>query len=97
MPELQTHRPTTGQKDDEKWTASADLRPAILKSDSHMNRKGIARHQALPLPELQTMLAAEGAIAAPATPEAFGDHILREIARCKPVIQSGRVRAEEPK
>jgi tripartite-type tricarboxylate transporter receptor subunit TctC len=43
---------------------------------------------------LKSRLDAEGAIAAPATPEEFGKHILREIARWKPVIQSDRVKAE---
>ena len=33
-------------------------------------------------------------VAKPTTPEAFGEHIVREIARWKPVIQSGRVKAD---
>ena len=44
--------------------------------------------------ELKTRLNSEGAIAEPTTPEAFGRHIIREIARWKPVIQSGRVKAD---
>lgn len=44
--------------------------------------------------ELKTRLASEGAIASPTTPEAFGAHIVGEIGRWKPVIQSGRVKAE---
>ena len=44
--------------------------------------------------ELKTRLNSEGAIAMPTTPDAFGQHIVREIARWKPVIQSGRVKAE---
>ncbi len=51
-------------------------------------------NQSLGSVELKTRLAGEGAIASPTTPEAFGAHIVREIARWKPVIQSGRVRAE---
>ncbi len=51
-------------------------------------------NQSLGSVELKTRLAGEGAIASPTTPEAFGAHIIREIARWKPVIQSGRVKAE---
>ncbi len=51
-------------------------------------------NQALASAELKTRLANEGAIAMPTTPEAFGLHIVREIARWKPVIQSGRVKAD---
>ena len=39
-------------------------------------------------------LAAEGAVANPATPQAFGQYIAAEIARWKPVITSGRVKAD---
>jgi hypothetical protein len=39
-------------------------------------------------------LSAEGAIAAPETPEAFGQLIANEIARWRPVISSGRVKAD---
>jgi hypothetical protein len=49
---------------------------------------------ALSSAELKTRLNSEGAIAAPTTPEAFGQHIVREIARWKPVIGSGRVKAD---
>lgn len=45
-------------------------------------------------PELRTRLNNEGAIATPTTPEAFGQLIVREIARWEPVIGSGRVRAD---
>lgn len=44
--------------------------------------------------ELKTRLNNEGAIATPTTPEAFGKHIASEIARWKPVIQSGRVKTD---
>lgn len=44
--------------------------------------------------ELKTRLANEGAVATPTTPEAFGQLIVREIARWKPVIQSGRVKTD---
>jgi tripartite-type tricarboxylate transporter receptor subunit TctC len=49
---------------------------------------------ALASAELKTRLNSEGAIATPTTPEAFGQHIVREIARWKPVIGSGRVKAD---
>ncbi|MFZ4479048.1 MAG: Bug family tripartite tricarboxylate transporter substrate binding protein [Rhodoferax sp.] len=51
-------------------------------------------NQALASAELKTRLNNEGAIAMPTTPEAFGQHIVREIARWRPVIQSGRVKAD---
>jgi tripartite-type tricarboxylate transporter receptor subunit TctC len=44
--------------------------------------------------ELKTRLVSEGAIPTPSSPEAFGQLIVREIARWKPVIQGGRVKAD---
>ncbi len=49
---------------------------------------------ALNSPELKLRLANEGAIAAPTTPEAFGQHIASELARWKPVVQSGGIKAD---
>ncbi|MDO9194858.1 MAG: tripartite tricarboxylate transporter substrate binding protein [Rhodoferax sp.] len=49
---------------------------------------------ALNTPELKARLSSEGAIATPTAPEAFGKLIQREIERWKPVIQSGRVKAD---
>ncbi len=49
---------------------------------------------ALASPELKTRLNNEGAIATPDTPAAFGRLIAREIERWKPVIASGRVKAD---
>lgn len=51
-------------------------------------------NQALGSAELKTRMNAEGAVATPASPEAFGQLIVSEIARWKPVIQSGRVKAD---
>jgi tripartite-type tricarboxylate transporter receptor subunit TctC len=51
-------------------------------------------NQTLTAPDMKTRMNNEGAIATPATPEAFGQLIARELARWKPVIQSGRVKAE---
>ena len=61
-------------------------REIVLKLNAQINR-------ALDSAELKTRLSNEGAIAIPTTPEAFGQLIVREIARWKPVIQSGRVKA----
>ena len=62
-------------------------RDVVLKLNGQINR-------ALESGELKTRLTSEGAIATPTTPEVFGQLIAREIARWKPVIQSGRVEAE---
>ena len=62
-------------------------REIVAKLNSQIN-------QALGSAELKARLSNEGAIATPSTPEAFGQHIVREIARWKPVIQSGRVRSD---
>ena len=62
-------------------------RDIVLKLNAQINRS-------LDSAELKTRLTNEGAIATPTTPEAFGQLIVREIARWKPVIQSGRVKAE---
>jgi tripartite-type tricarboxylate transporter receptor subunit TctC len=57
-------------------------------------RLNTAINQSLSSPELATRLQAEGAEATPTTPEAFGALIRREIGRWRPVIQSGRVKAD---
>jgi tripartite-type tricarboxylate transporter receptor subunit TctC len=44
--------------------------------------------------DLKTRLNNEGAIATPDTPAAFGKLIAKEIERWKPVITSGRVKAD---
>jgi tripartite-type tricarboxylate transporter receptor subunit TctC len=49
---------------------------------------------ALNTPELKARLSAEGAVAMPGTPEALGQLMAREITRWKPVITSGRVKAD---
>ena len=68
--------------------APAGTPPAIIgKLNGQIN-------QALRSAELQTRLTAEGAVAVPGTPEAFGQLIVSEIARWKPVIGSGRVKAD---
>lgn len=62
-------------------------RDVVLKLNAQINRS-------LDSVDLKTRLTNEGAIATPTTPEAFGQLIVREIARWKPVIQSGRIKAE---
>jgi tripartite-type tricarboxylate transporter receptor subunit TctC len=59
----------------------------VAKLNSQIN-------QALNSPELKGRLNAEGAIATPDTPANFGKLIASEIARWKPVISGGRVRAD---
>jgi tripartite-type tricarboxylate transporter receptor subunit TctC len=44
--------------------------------------------------ELKTRLQGEGAVARPTTPEAFGAHIVSEIARWKPVVVAGQIKAD---
>ena len=62
-------------------------REVVAKLNAQIN-------QALNSPDMKTRLLSEGAIATPVTPEAFGQLIVRELARWKPVIQSGRVKAD---
>ena len=50
--------------------------------------------RALQTPALKSRLDAEGAEAAPTTPEAFGVLIADEIARWKPVVEQSRMRPE---
>lgn len=50
--------------------------------------------RALQTPALRTRLDAEGADAAPTTPDAFGALIVSEIARWKPVIEQSRMRPD---
>ena len=50
--------------------------------------------RALQTPALKSRLDAEGAEAAPTTPEAFGALIADEIARWKPVVEQSRMRRE---
>ncbi|MES1978121.1 MAG: tripartite tricarboxylate transporter substrate binding protein [Pseudomonadota bacterium] len=62
-------------------------RDIVMKLNAQIN-------QSLGSAELKARMTSEGAIAMPTTPEAFGQLIVREIARWKPVIQSGRVKAD---
>lgn len=92
LPDLPTVA-ETGYKDFEadQWygvvAPAGTPREIVTKLNAQIN-------QSLGSPELKTRLTSEGAIATPTTPEAFGQLIAREIARWKPVIQSGRVKAD---
>lgn len=59
----------------------------VLKLNAQVN-------QALNSSELKSRLESEGAIAMPATPEAFGALIGREIKRWRPVVQAGHIRPD---
>ena len=59
-----------------------------------VNKLNLQINQSLTSSELKTRLTNEGAIATPTTPEAFGQLIVNEIARWKPVISSGRVKID---
>lgn len=52
-----------------------------------------AINQSLETAELKSKLAAEGALAAAHSPQAFGNYIQKEIARWKPVIVAGKISA----
>lgn len=92
LPEVPTVA-ESGYKDFEadQWygvVAPAGTPPAVIaKLNAQINLS-------LNTPALKTRLNSEGAVAVPATPEAFGAHIVREIARWQPVIKSGRVKAD---
>ncbi len=53
-----------------------------------------AINTALQSPELSAKLDSEGAQPAPASPQSFGEHIKREIARWKPVVIAGKITAQ---
>ena len=59
-----------------------------------VNKLNLQINQSLTSSELKTRLTNEGAIATPTTPEVFGQLIVSEIARWKPVISSGRVKVD---
>jgi tripartite-type tricarboxylate transporter receptor subunit TctC len=62
-------------------------RDIVLKLNQQIN---VALNSA----ELKKRLTTEGAVATPETPEAFGKLIAQEIERWRPVIASGRVKAD---
>lgn len=62
-------------------------RDIVLKLNKHVN-------DALGSDSMKTRLNTEGAVATPASPEAFGKLIASDIERWRPVISSGRVRLD---
>ncbi len=62
-------------------------RELVIKLNTQINA-------ALVSEALKARLSSEGAIATPSTPEAYGQLIASEIARWKPVMTSGRVKAD---
>ena len=92
LPDLPTVA-EAGYKDFEADQWYGVVAPAGTPKDI-VNKLNAQINLALGSGELKTRLNNEGAIATPTTPEAFGQHIVREIARWKPVIQSGRVKAD---
>ena len=93
LPDLPTVAESIGLKDFEADQWYGVVAPAGTPREV-LGRLNTQINAALNTPELKARLAAEGAVAMPGTPEAFGALIVREIARWKPVITSGRVKAD---
>jgi tripartite-type tricarboxylate transporter receptor subunit TctC len=93
LPDVPTVNEALGLKDFEADQWYGVVAPAGTPAEivAKLNQ---AINAALSSPELKKRLAAEGAVANPATPQAFGQYIAAEIARWKPVITSGRVKAD---
>jgi tripartite-type tricarboxylate transporter receptor subunit TctC len=92
LPDLPTVA-ESGYKDFEADQWYGVVAPAGTPKDI-INKLNTQINLALGSAELKVRLTNEGAIAMQTTPEAFGAHIVREIARWKPVIRSGRVKAD---
>jgi tripartite-type tricarboxylate transporter receptor subunit TctC len=91
MPDLPTIAATVPDFEAVQWygiVAPARTPAAVI---ALLNR-GINR--SLASPELKSRLDAEGAAAAPGTPEAFGVMIVQEIARWKPVIEQSHMKPD---
>ncbi|MEN9773244.1 MAG: hypothetical protein RL322_314 [Pseudomonadota bacterium] len=86
LPEVPTVAEATSMKQfsGDQWygvvAPSGTPREIVLKLNQFINAS-------LNSPALKTRLSAEGAVAAPNTPEAFGRHIASEIERWRPVIR----------
>ena len=92
MPELPTVA-ESGYKNFEADQWYGVVAPAGTPKDI-VQKLNLQINLALNSPELKKRLSAEGAIATPESPEAFGQLIANEIARWQPVISSGRVKAD---
>jgi len=91
MPDLPTIAATVPDFEAVQWygiVAPARTPAALI---ALLNRE---INRALASPALKSRLDAEGAEAAPVTPEAFGTMIVQEIARWKPVIEQAHMKPE---
>ena len=93
LPDLPTMAEVTGIKDFEADQWYGVVAPAGTPRDI-VTRLNAQINQSLGSADIRARLSSEGAIATPSTPETYGQLIVREIARWKPVIQSGRVKAD---
>lgn len=93
LPDLPTVAEATGLKDFEADQWYGVVAPAGTPREI-VTKLNLQINQALNAAELKTRLNNEGAVATPGTPEVFGQLIAREIGRWKPVITSGRVKAD---
>ena len=93
LPDVPTVNEALGLKDFEADQWYGVVAPAGTPADivAKLNQ---AINAALSSAELKKRLGAEGAVANPTTPEAFGKYIASEIERWKPVITSGRVKVD---
>jgi tripartite-type tricarboxylate transporter receptor subunit TctC len=93
LPDLSTVNEALGMQNFEadQWygvvAPAGTPREVVMKLNAQINT-------ALASEALKARLSSEGAIATPTTPEAYGQLISSEIARWKPVMTSGRVKAD---
>jgi tripartite-type tricarboxylate transporter receptor subunit TctC len=93
LPDLPTVNEALGLKNFEadQWygvvAPAGTPREIVMKLNAQINA-------ALSSDAMKTRLSSEGAIATPTTPLAYGQLIVSEIARWKPVMTSGRVKAD---
>ena len=93
LPEVPTVNEALGLKDFEADQWYGVVAPTGTPADT-VAKLNQAINAALNSAELRKRLNAEGAVANPTSPEAFGKYIAAEIERWRPVIASGRVKAD---
>jgi tripartite-type tricarboxylate transporter receptor subunit TctC len=93
LPDVPTVNEALGLKDFEADQWYGVVAPTGTPADV-ITKLNQAINAALNSAELKKRLGAEGAVANPTTPEAFGKYIAAEIERWKPVITSGRVKID---
>ncbi|MGM9425322.1 Bug family tripartite tricarboxylate transporter substrate binding protein [Hydrogenophaga sp. MI9] len=93
LPEVPTVNEALGLKDFEADQWYGVVAPTGTPADT-VAKLNQAINAALNSAELRKRLNAEGAVANPTSPEAFGKYIAAEIERWRPVITSGRVKAD---